>query len=880
MAGVSLQERGWFLSDEGLDQCSQNGRKDPESVIKVALDIDLREISKGWLPEVVNRGKADYVQGPGVLQLQKIRNVSAPKDNEESQHAPRLMKLVLTDGQTTCSAVETELLKDIGSNTPPGSKFLLMKTVDVEHGFLLLNNKNTKFLGGRVEKLAEGWELKKKLAKQTRSNYGNEGMPPPFVPFGQRIGTDTYKSSSRRDNFKSLEANKAEKKAEDDEFEQQRKATIAEALQAKEDGMSKKFGGGQKQITNDRDVARIMEMGFRSDEASNALRVTNGNVSQAIEYLLKNKGPGVRDKRPVSNTVGVNKPSSYDTDRGDRGRGRRDRRDEDSGPGRGKRGRDTDDSSDVSSKPSAPATLFDFLALSNKIPDTKESENDKKNSGKDSSSRNNENKERLRTTSGGSDHSGRPKQQAVPPRFVNKSKQEYQGQNRRQGQGRYQDDRSERSQQPRDDRPKTAPAENRRYDNRGQNDRSKYNDDQNRYQSDRNRPYNDQKYNDGEYRGRGGNDSEYRGRGGNDSEYRGRGGNDRDYRGRGGNDSEYRGRGGNDSEYRGRGGNDSEYRGQSGRNEDKNYRQSDHRSTDYSSKSGRNSNQRPNKDGGYSRGSQRNDQSSANDNQKSSSYDSQQKPRDQADRSKSRTSQNEGGGVSRNNQSQGHSDSRQNQSSANTYKQDSYSKGDNSNKTQTNYSNNNRNSNSQQNYTGNNRYVQNVPNPSGNYRNYNNYPVMSTSSGQFQPPSEYLYSEAQPPPQIQYNINVGDTVMAKYWEDGLFYEAVIDSMTPGLASAYVTYLEYGNTDEVMISDIRPIVQQMMTHQQGPMIPADMNVPPPQVFYTTQPVSPSGMEDVIQGVNSIEFRRGGGGAPYVRKDNRGQQQQYYLPMQQR
>lgn len=54
------------------------------------------------------------LQAPGVLQLQKIRNVSAPKDNEDSQLAPRLMKLVLTDGHTTCSAIETEVLKDIG----------------------------------------------------------------------------------------------------------------------------------------------------------------------------------------------------------------------------------------------------------------------------------------------------------------------------------------------------------------------------------------------------------------------------------------------------------------------------------------------------------------------------------------------------------------------------------------------------------------------------------------------------------------------------------------------------------------------------------------------------------------------------------------------
>lgn len=40
-----------------------------------------------------------------------------------------------------------------------------------------------------------------------------------------------------------------EKKAEDDEFEQQRKAIIAEALQAKEEGKSLNFGG-QKQVSN------------------------------------------------------------------------------------------------------------------------------------------------------------------------------------------------------------------------------------------------------------------------------------------------------------------------------------------------------------------------------------------------------------------------------------------------------------------------------------------------------------------------------------------------------------------------------------------------------------------------------------------------------
>lgn len=31
-----------FLSDDGLTQCTQNGRKDSESVIKTALDVSIQ----------------------------------------------------------------------------------------------------------------------------------------------------------------------------------------------------------------------------------------------------------------------------------------------------------------------------------------------------------------------------------------------------------------------------------------------------------------------------------------------------------------------------------------------------------------------------------------------------------------------------------------------------------------------------------------------------------------------------------------------------------------------------------------------------------------------------------------------------------------------
>ena len=48
-----------------------------------------------------------------MLQLMKLRNVSAPKENEESQAAPRLWKMTMTDGHTTAVAICLEPLKNL-----------------------------------------------------------------------------------------------------------------------------------------------------------------------------------------------------------------------------------------------------------------------------------------------------------------------------------------------------------------------------------------------------------------------------------------------------------------------------------------------------------------------------------------------------------------------------------------------------------------------------------------------------------------------------------------------------------------------------------------------------------------------------------------------
>lgn len=53
------------------------------------------------------------LEGPCVLQLQKVRNISASKDHAESQGAPRMLRLQMTDGHTTCVGIEYKHLSKI-----------------------------------------------------------------------------------------------------------------------------------------------------------------------------------------------------------------------------------------------------------------------------------------------------------------------------------------------------------------------------------------------------------------------------------------------------------------------------------------------------------------------------------------------------------------------------------------------------------------------------------------------------------------------------------------------------------------------------------------------------------------------------------------------
>ncbi|MBN3276040.1 TDRD3 protein, partial [Polyodon spathula] len=366
---TALSKEGWCLSDEGIETCTKSVDNVPfNDIVRIALNSDLRSIGKTFLPSEINSGRVEKLEGPCILQIQKIRNVSAPKDNEESQGAPRMLRLQMTDGHTNCLGVEFKHLSKISLNTPPGTKVKLLSTVQIKNGFLLLDDTRIIVLGGEVDHMIDKWELQRSLAKHNRSNIGAEGGPPPFVPFGQKCVNQEQVDTRELDQRKTLQVTNIVKPAdENDEFEKQRIAAIAEVAKSKE---TRTFGGGgnagsnlntigvsyksrdtfqrkreekpawtegrsegvYRELVDERALRDIMEMGFNKESARQALMDHSNNLEAALNFLLNSNKP-----KPAQGLL-------------PRGKGR----------GRG-RTRPEDEDELLGGRPSGPSTLFDFL---------------------------------------------------------------------------------------------------------------------------------------------------------------------------------------------------------------------------------------------------------------------------------------------------------------------------------------------------------------------------------------------------------------------------------------------------------------------------------------------------------------------------------------
>uniref|UniRef100_A0A182JN63 Survival of motor neuron-related-splicing factor 30 n=1 Tax=Anopheles atroparvus TaxID=41427 RepID=A0A182JN63_ANOAO len=289
-----LQEQGWYITQPGLEKLLESDKNgsatnpDVKQVVKLALNTDLREYGGGALSTLNNRGtKVESFEGSGVVQVVKLRNLGAPKVNEESKTAPRLLKLTITDGQTQYVALEHEPIPALSLNTPPGTKILLKNgPIRIAQGVMMLSDKNVSVLGGQVTALVEKWELSRTMAKYAkggRLQFSASG-PPPWIPFGQKIQQPIAVNSDK--DFKSLQTKDKEESKENSEFNALRNDAIAEATKL---GTKKTFGGGAKQMV-DANVQKIMDRGFTEEQANHALKLTRNNVDRALSNLQRIEG--------------------------------------------------------------------------------------------------------------------------------------------------------------------------------------------------------------------------------------------------------------------------------------------------------------------------------------------------------------------------------------------------------------------------------------------------------------------------------------------------------------------------------------------------------------------------------------------------------------
>lgn len=255
-------------------------------------------VTDGGLPnEISKSSKVDLPACGVVVQIINIKNVSAPKANQESKTSPRLLQIDMTDGQIVCSGLELEHLPSFNINIAPGTKVLLKNTIKIVQGFLALTPQNISILGGHVQALFEKWESVRALSKYGIVGIGSKkgageslkGTPPPWIAFGAKM------KSTDEATFKSLDAPAKPKEVskEEHEFLTSRNNAIAEASSKGE--LRKSFGGNNRQLM-DYNLKKILDKGYTEEQAKLALKIARNNLERAMNHLKKRSIDN--DKRP------------------------------------------------------------------------------------------------------------------------------------------------------------------------------------------------------------------------------------------------------------------------------------------------------------------------------------------------------------------------------------------------------------------------------------------------------------------------------------------------------------------------------------------------------------------------------------------------------
>ncbi|KAF1752564.1 hypothetical protein GCK72_019124 [Caenorhabditis remanei] len=187
-----LRKEGWFINESQTSEFFEEGilPKTSQEIVKTILNEDLRHFGEASIINLQKKEESVF-DGPCVLQLLRYRNVSVPRIKEElnqTDPAHSIIRLFFTDGHTSISAVVLQTIPGINSDTPPGTKIQINGTVPIEGNFLILDKKNVKILGGRVEEMIEKWNVEKSSVRADgfKSSVGKGTGAPKWVSFGKR----------------------------------------------------------------------------------------------------------------------------------------------------------------------------------------------------------------------------------------------------------------------------------------------------------------------------------------------------------------------------------------------------------------------------------------------------------------------------------------------------------------------------------------------------------------------------------------------------------------------------------------------------------------------------------------------------------------------
>ncbi|TVU15685.1 hypothetical protein EJB05_39218, partial [Eragrostis curvula] len=161
-----LKGLGLWLRPEWLESCATgvpgfDGLGGAEAQTRRCFEqflfADMNTCGAGVLPEGVGSMHTAVLDGPFVLQVDEIVNISAPlRERYRDTHAgpKRCLKLSMTDGIQRIFGMEYRPIKDLQVLAPAGLKIVL-RNVHIRRGLLMLVPEVIQFLGGVVDELEE-----------------------------------------------------------------------------------------------------------------------------------------------------------------------------------------------------------------------------------------------------------------------------------------------------------------------------------------------------------------------------------------------------------------------------------------------------------------------------------------------------------------------------------------------------------------------------------------------------------------------------------------------------------------------------------------------------------------------------------------------------